>query len=57
MYKGFAYSSEFVIGLIFLVIGLLIMYYGQQVSYVFEMKSMDNYEENKEMSFKVNFII
>jgi len=53
-YKAFAYLSEFLIGLAYIIIGFLTIYYGQMVSQVFESKStIDNYEANKEMSFKL----
>ena len=53
-YKAFGYASEFLIGLVYLIIGVLTIYYGQQVSYVFETKAHDDYEGNKETSRKVH---
>lgn len=53
MYKGFAYASELIIGIAYLIIGFLIIYYGQKVANVFELKFLESFEGNREMTFKV----
>jgi hypothetical protein len=42
------------IGFVYAIIGVMTIYYGQQVSYVFESKSIEDYAGNKETSNKVS---
>jgi hypothetical protein len=53
-YKAFAYASELMIGLVYVIIAVLTIYYGHQVSLVFENKSTNENSENKQTSNKVS---
>lgn len=55
-FKSFAYISEFLIGVVYLIIGLMIIYYGEKISMIFSSKGRGLHDPADDMSQKLKIL-
>ena len=53
-YIAFFYISEFLMAMLYLVLGSIIIYFGSKVSSIFQEKAQNNYDSSNEMSNKLS---
>ena len=55
-YLAFFYISEFLMAMLYLVLGSIIIYFGNKLSSIFQEKAQNNYDSSNEMSNKLSMI-
>ena len=55
-YSAFYFISEFLMALLYLVLGSLTIYYGRQVSLIFQAKTQNKFDTTNEMSNKLSIL-
>ena len=55
-YLTFYYISEFLMAVLYLVLGSMIIYFGRQVSFIFESKTQNKFDPSNDMSHKLSIL-
>jgi hypothetical protein len=55
-YLIFYYISEFLMAVLYLVLGTMIIYFGRQVSFIFESKTQNKFDSSNDMSHKLSIL-
>lgn len=55
-FKSFAYLSEFLIGLVYLILGTMIIYYGEKIALVVMSRQYNTFDPSNDMSYKLRIL-